>query len=156
TLDQLGLDSLDRMELNLAVEQRFSFTGDQVPANVGELWALAQGLVERGPPKPAPPEWFRPPSDQGHLSILADTIAGAFVARALANLRDVAAADDLAGVMTYERLLVGARTLSRRLAALPAPNVGLMLPASVAGDVAFLALHLAGKLPVLLNWTTGP
>jgi long-chain-fatty-acid--[acyl-carrier-protein] ligase len=156
TLDQLGLDSLDRMELNLAVEQRFGFTGDQVPANVGELWALAQGLVERGPPKPAPPEWFRPPSDQGHLSILANTIAGAFVARALANLRDVAAADDLAGVMTYERLLVGARTLSRRLAALPAPNVGLMLPASVAGDVAFLALHLAGKLPVLLNWTTGP
>jgi acyl-CoA synthetase (AMP-forming)/AMP-acid ligase II/1-acyl-sn-glycerol-3-phosphate acyltransferase/acyl carrier protein len=156
TLDQLGLDSLDRMELNLAVEQRFGFTGDQVPANVGELWALAQGLVEKGPPKPAPPEWFRPPSDRGHLSILADTIASAFVARALGNRRDVAAADDLAGVMTYERLLVGARTLSRRLAMLPAPNVGLMLPASVAGDVAFLALHLAGKLPVVLNWTTGP
>jgi long-chain-fatty-acid--[acyl-carrier-protein] ligase len=156
TLDQLGLDSLDRMELNLAVEQRFGFTDDQVPANVGELWALAQGLVERGPPKPAPPEWFGPPSDQGHLSILADTIASAFVARALAKRRDVAAADDLAGVMTYERLLVGARTLSRRLATLPAPNIGLMLPASVAGDVAFLALHLAGKLPVLLNWTTGP
>jgi long-chain-fatty-acid--[acyl-carrier-protein] ligase len=31
-----------------------------------------------------------------------------------------------------------------------------MLPASVACDTAFLALHLAGKLPVLLNWTTGP
>ena len=33
---------------------------------------------------------------------------------------------------------------------------GLLLPASVACDTAFLALHLAGKLPVLLNWTTGP
>jgi long-chain-fatty-acid--[acyl-carrier-protein] ligase len=31
-----------------------------------------------------------------------------------------------------------------------------MLPASAASDVSFLALHLAGKLPVVLNWTTGP
>ena len=31
-----------------------------------------------------------------------------------------------------------------------------MLPASVAVDIVFLSLHLAGKLPVMLNWTTGP
>ena len=31
-----------------------------------------------------------------------------------------------------------------------------MLPAAVACDLAFLGLHLAGKLPVMLNWTTGP
>lgn len=32
----------------------------------------------------------------------------------------------------------------------------MLLPASAACDVALLALHLAGKLPVVLNWTTGP
>jgi acyl-CoA synthetase (AMP-forming)/AMP-acid ligase II/acyl carrier protein len=156
TLDQLGLDSLDRMEVTLAVEQQFGFHGDRVPFTVGHLWALAEGLVERLPPKPPPSAWFRPPSDEGPLAILGDTIAEAFVARVLANPKDVAAADDLAGVLTYERLLVGALTLARRIATLPAANVGLLLPASVACDVAFLALHLAGKLPVLLNWTTGP
>ena len=31
-----------------------------------------------------------------------------------------------------------------------------MLPASVACDTMFLGLSLAGKQPVLLNWTTGP
>src|SRR5262249_45684114 len=31
-----------------------------------------------------------------------------------------------------------------------------MLPASVACDTAFLALQIAGKVPVMLNWTTGP
>ena len=46
--------------------------------------------------------------------------------------------------------------LSRRLRALKAPNVGLLLPASAGCDLALLALQLAGKLPVLLNWTTGP
>jgi len=156
TLDQLGLDSLDRMELTLHVEQRFGFSGDQVPANLGQVWALAQGLVEREPQKPPPPTWFRPASDEGPLAILGDTIGEAFVARALANRRDVAAADDLAGVLTYERLLVGALTMARRFARLPAANVGLMLPSSVVCDVALIGLQLAGKLPVVLNWTTGP
>ncbi len=43
TFDQLGLDSLDRMELNLRVEQQYGFTSDQVPATLGQLWALAAG-----------------------------------------------------------------------------------------------------------------
>ncbi|HEY7156501.1 MAG TPA: AMP-binding protein [Gemmataceae bacterium] len=156
TFDQLGLDSLDRMELNLHVEQQYGFTSDQVPTTLGQLWALAQGLIERGPPKPAPPGWFAPPSDDGPLEILGDTIAAAFVARAQRNPREVAVADDMAGVLTYERLLTAALAMSRRFAALPAANVGLMMPASVACDIALLALQLAGKLPVILNWTTGP
>ncbi len=32
----------------------------------------------------------------------------------------------------------------------------MLLPASAACDVVLMALHLAGKLPVVLNWTTGP
>jgi long-chain-fatty-acid--[acyl-carrier-protein] ligase len=156
TLDQLGLDSLDRMELTLAVERRFGFSSDLLPTTVGQFWALAQGLVQKAPPKPPPPTWFRPLSDEGPLRIEGDTIGEAFVARALAYPRDVAAADDLTGVLTYERLLIGALALSRRLKAVPADNIGLLMPASVACDTALLALYLADKLPVVLNWTTGP
>jgi long-chain-fatty-acid--[acyl-carrier-protein] ligase len=155
-LDQLGLDSLDRMEVSLAVEQRFGFSGAEVPATVGQLWALAQGLVEKAPPRPPDPAWFHPPPSEKPPQIVGDTMAEAFVNRALASLGDVAAADDRTGVLTYERLLLGALLLARRLARLPAANVGLMLPASAGCFVAFFALHLAGKLPVLLNWTTGP
>jgi long-chain-fatty-acid--[acyl-carrier-protein] ligase len=68
----------------------------------------------------------------------------------------VAVADDRSGVISYERLLVGALVMARRFREFSAANVGLMLPASVASDMAFLGLHLAGKLPVMLNWTTGP
>src|SRR5262249_50624937 len=134
---------------------RFGFSGDQVPANIGQFWALAEGMVEREPPKPPPAVWFQPAS-AGPMAILGETIPEAFINRALANPQDIAAADDHAGVLTYERLLVGVLTLSQRLAALPGANIGILLPASVACDVAFLALHMAGKLPVLLNWTTGP
>src|SRR5205823_6812509 len=88
--------------------------------------------------------------------ILGDTIAEAFVRRALAHPRDVAVADDQAGAITYRRLLVGVVTLARRFAALRGDYVGLLLPASVACDTALLALRWAGKVPVVLNWTTGP
>jgi long-chain-fatty-acid--[acyl-carrier-protein] ligase len=156
TFDQLGLDSLDRMELNLRVEQQYGFTSDQVPTTLGQLWALAQGLVEKVPPKPPPPGWFASQPSDDLLEILGETIPQSFVARAQVNPRDVAAADDIAGVVSYERMLTGALAMSRRFAVLPSPNVGLMLPASVACDTALIALHLAGKLPVILNWTTGP
>ncbi len=156
SLDNLGMDSLDRMELSLNVERRFGFTGDQVPANLGQLYALAQGLLEREPPKPPPAAWFSPPSDERLLEVLADTVAEAFVKRALANRKDVACADDRSGALTYERLLVGALLMARRFAKLPGENVGLLLPSSVGCDVALMGLYLAGKVPVVLNWTTGP
>lgn len=155
-LDALGLDSLDRMELSLTIESRFGFSSDQVPATVGDLYALAQGLAESAPPPPPPPAWFREPTGDRALELRADTIPEAFVRCALACRRDVALADDLSGAVTFERLLVGARVMGRRFARIEAPNVGLLLPASVAADLVLQALHQAGKLPVLMNWTTGP
>jgi long-chain-fatty-acid--[acyl-carrier-protein] ligase len=157
TLDQLGLDSLDRMDVMLHVEQQFGFTGQEVPANLGQMWALAQGLVERAPPKPPPAAWFKPIADaDAPLEVKGETIPEAIVGRALMALKDVVAADDLAGALTYERLLVGALLMAKRFRNIAAPNVGLLMPASVASDAALVGLYLAGKLPVILNWTTGP
>ena len=51
-------------------------------------------------------------------------------------------------MLTYEQLLVGALSMARRFRDLPGDNVGLLLPASVACDVALMGLYLAGKLPV--------
>lgn len=156
TFMHLGLDSLDAMEVALAVEQRFGFHGDSVPTTLGQLWALADGIAETAPPKPPPPGWFDPPSDTSPLEIVGHTIPAAILARALKQRRDVIVADDRSGGVTYEKLVVGAWAMAGRFAEIAAPNVGLLIPASVAGDIALLGLHFAGKLPVLLNWTTGP
>jgi long-chain-fatty-acid--[acyl-carrier-protein] ligase len=154
--DQLGLDSLDRAELALAVEQHFGVPGDLLPETLGQLWALAQGLVEREPPRPPPPAWLQPLSRTGLVGALGNSIAEAFVNRALAQRRDAIVADDISGTITYGRLLIGVLVLGRRFAALPGANIGLLLPASVAADTSYMALLVAGKVPVLLNWTTGP
>ena len=155
-LETLGMDSLERMEVSLEIERRFGFSGSEVPTTIGSLWALAEGMVKGAQLPPVPSAWFKTPDPKRPLAMLSDTMARAFVERCLVSGPYPAAADDASGVVTYERLLVAARLLSRRFARYPEPNVGILLPASVAADTVFFALHLAGKLPVILNFTTGP
>ena len=158
-LENLGLDSLDRMDVAQAIEQRFGFRSDMIAANLGELWGLAQGFVDTAaaPPFKVAANWFAPRADAAApFAIPAPTILEGFVRQAIAHPNEAIPCDDLSGVVTYARLLTGARLLGKRFAALPGDAVGLMLPASVAADTAFMALLLANKLPVLLNWTTGP
>ena len=158
TLDELGLDSLDRMDLALQIEDRFGFRSPQVAASVGELWAVAEGLVaatdQAGAPVPA--LWRQPPRTRKPVTILADTIPEAFVRRALEDPAEPCVADRLSGTLDYRRLLVGSQLLAAHFRSLPGDAVGVLLPASVGADLAFFGLHLAGKLPVMLNWTTGP
>lgn len=155
-LDTLGLDSLDCMEISLAVEERFGFRSDDVPETVGDLWVLAEGLVESAPPKPPPPSWFEPPPRDAPAEVLGKTILEALVRRAAVCGREIVVADDLSGILTYERLLIGVQAIGRRLEEIATTNVGVLMPASVATDTVIFAIHLAGKTPVLLNWTTGP
>lgn len=154
-LEELGLDSLERMELSLEVERRFGGSSEEVPLTVGGLWVVAENLIERKEVSPAPPQWFKP-RRHDHLGMLEPTMGRAFVRRCIESGDDVAVADDLGGLVTFQRLLVGAILLSRRFSAVQARHVGVLLPASVAADMVFFALHLAGKLPVIMNWTTGP
>ncbi len=107
-LDDLGLDSLDRMELSLQVERQFGFSGEEACDTIGQLLALAEGRAARRTPKPPPPEWAQTPAQTGPLELRGDTIPAAFVELALTHPKEVIVADDLAGALTGERLLVGA------------------------------------------------
>jgi long-chain-fatty-acid--[acyl-carrier-protein] ligase len=51
-LEQLGLDSLERMDLALHIEDRFGFRSDRVADTLGELWALAEGQLSTSRPQP--------------------------------------------------------------------------------------------------------
>ena len=163
-LEDLGLDSLDRMELALRIEQQFGFRSETVADTLGELWALADGkLTAAGPaeqPLAVSKDWFAQSREEaGHGNrrwLLADTVAEAFVLRAISRAALATTADGVSGILSSRRLVIGAELLARRFAAFPEEHVGVMLPASVAADLSFFGLHLAGKVPVMLNWTTGP
>lgn len=163
-LEAIGLDSLDRMDLALKIEQQFGFRSNSISSTLGGLWALADGQLDPADDTLAlaPPAWMRQQvgAEAGPASatpcVLADTVAEAFVRRVLKQPNRVAVADAVSGVLTYRRMLVAAQLMARRFAKLEDTHIGLMLPASVAADIAFFALHLAGKTPVMMNWTTGP
>ena len=79
-LPELGLDSLDEMELALDIERRFGFAGGRLPTTVGELWALAEGRLTAGEAKPAPAGWSAPrASSDDAMRILGDTVGAAFL-----------------------------------------------------------------------------
>ncbi len=98
TLDQIGLDSLDRMDVALEIEDRFGFRSDRVAETIGQMWALAAGQADRPETAlaPVPEAWHRGPSTTG-VEVLAETIAEAFVRRFLLHPDDVVVADDLSG-----------------------------------------------------------
>ena len=59
--------------------------------------------------------------------------------------------------LSYTDLLRSAFALGRRIAAVTekGERVGVMLPASSAGVVTFFALHAFGRVPTMLNFTSG-
>ena len=90
-----GLDSLDRMDLTLRVEDRFGFHSDQVANDLGELWRIAEGMVAatKEVETAAPELWTRLPNTEEASAVLAENLAEAFLRRALRHLDDAAVAD---------------------------------------------------------------
>ncbi len=59
--------------------------------------------------------------------------------------------------LTYTGLIRAALVLGRKIAAMtqPGERVGILLPASMGVVVVFFALHAFGRVPVMLNFTSG-
>ncbi|HMJ88561.1 MAG TPA: AMP-binding protein [Candidatus Acidoferrum sp.] len=67
--------------------------------------------------------------------------------------------EDVRGALTYRRLLLGTDMLGRELARVlnrDASHVGVLLPNVNGTPVSLLALCCLGKVPALLNYSTGP
>ena len=60
------------------------------------------------------------------------------------------------GIQTYSFMKLRCILLAEKLKKLPGPYIGIMLPASVAANLLILATQLAGKIPLMINWTVGP
>ncbi len=80
-----------------------------------------------------------------------------FVRVARRHWRALAAADTTGARLSYGRLLIGAFALARVLERRTPgeENVGILLPASAAAPLTNVALLLAGRTPVNLNFTIG-
>jgi acyl-[acyl-carrier-protein]-phospholipid O-acyltransferase/long-chain-fatty-acid--[acyl-carrier-protein] ligase len=85
-----------------------------------------------------------------------ETLGRQFIRTAKHRWRAFCMTDSTGRELTFGRALVGSLLLSRWVRErAPETNIGLLLPASVGGAVANIAVSLAGKVPVNLNFTAG-
>lgn len=156
----LGLDSLARSELMIWLGKEFGFHTADVSAlqTVADVLLSARGQSTGGQGvevKPPPKAWFAPRSPQRGEVPAGRTICEVFLAQARRGSSRVVIADQIGGARTYRDLITAVFVLSPIIRAYPGDRVGIMLPASIAAVVAYLATLFAGKTPVMVNWTTG-
>ncbi len=161
----LGLDSLDIAELITFLEKRFGVRGASPDdlSSVGSLIELAtrkKEQVKKGLYSTCPKDkkrWAKSKSDRPELAFPeADNIPEAFFETCARQAGRIASYDIAASsLFTYKDLKKGAIALKVLFEKLPSKYVGIMLPASAASYLAVLGCQLAGKIPVMLNWTQG-
>ncbi len=157
----LGLDSLARAESLAWLESEFGFPQANVGAlrTVGDAMQAACGQLVATEPKELQSvagKWLpKRPHPQQVIVPHGRTITDVFLAQARRRGGKPVIADQRSGVKTYRDLILAILALKPKLADLPGERLGIMLPASVAADVAYLATLFAGKTPVMVNWTVG-
>lgn len=161
----LSLDSLALTELAVQLEERFGHAPASLEAlrTVGDCLLLAAGQMPEAAAvdaAEAPSPWLDAVQARPARALsLPDGPNLPLVI--LRQLRRAPSRPLLAGngrTLTARAFWIRAVALSlhlrRRLGS--GQRVGIMLPASSAACVAWLAVLLAGQTPVMLNWTTGP
>ena len=157
----LGLDSLARVDLAVWIDTEFGqacndpealgTAGDVMLAACGQ--AIVSGSAEL---KPIRSGWFTgSPNNQRLAPPAGETVAEAFLNLARQSPGRTLIADQLSGAKTYRDIVLGVMALKGPIERLEGDRVGIMLPASVAADVVYLATIFAGKTPVMVNWTVG-
>jgi long-chain-fatty-acid--[acyl-carrier-protein] ligase len=158
----LGLDSLDIAQIAAFLDLRYGVAdlAIQEIKTVYDLCVAAVGhdkrVGEREPlshkqPKGWPEESMRPEVEPP----VGKTLQEAFLRSCHRMGGHRACADTLSGLFTYRTLRLAALTLSQKLEELPGKHIGILLPSSVGSYLIILAVLLANKIPVMLNWTAG-
>ncbi len=159
--DDLGLDSLTVAELLMWLDREFEVHDVELSdiISVGSVLRAALGQLGSTAPKRevvVPPTWNRDAEARPDPELRgATSICSAFLTAATLFAGKVAVGDDRSGVLSWDDVKLRVVLIAKHLATLPGQHVGLLFPASAGGSLAVMAAILAGKVPVLLNWTAG-
>jgi acyl-CoA synthetase (AMP-forming)/AMP-acid ligase II/1-acyl-sn-glycerol-3-phosphate acyltransferase len=158
----LGLDSLDRSQLALMLKESYGLLNVQVfqLSTVRSVLGLASRQIaieerEVEEIELKTPDWFhtegRPEANYPECQ----TLIEGFLKTAHRMGGWIAAVDQAIGEISYSRMKFVIILFAEYLKNVPGKRVGVLLPASVAANLVIFASQLAGKVPVMINWTLG-
>lgn len=158
----LGLDSLDMAEMVGFIQDQFDI--DNVPVHemttVGRIMGIASHQVTL-PEKvvESTVDLSKWETKRGRKRVEmppGKTMIEVFLNQAGQLKKEACCGDERLGVASYSQMKLRAIILAEYIRTLPGPYVGIMLPASVMANILVLAVQLAGKTPLMVNWTVGP
>ena len=157
----LGLDSLDYAGIRafLAEQYRIESISPEHTETVADLFRLvceghAEGrlaLLEQSERIGWPAENCRP----ALYLPKGETVQEVFLSSCSRMERNIACGDAISGLLSYGLLKRKVIVLARMLQKSPGPYVAILLPSSVSVFALIVAVLMAKKVPVLLNWTAG-
>lgn len=157
----LGLDSLDLTELALFLDEHYEvkdispgdvqLVKDVLRVAAGKHLGVKKKVVEPESRFVWPTELHRP--DPCLKSTR--TLQEAFLKNCDAMGAAIACVDTFSGALSYRRLKLAVLILADKMRSIPEEMVGVMMPSSVGAYCLILALLLARKKPVMINWTAG-
>lgn len=156
--DDLGMDSLSIAELLIWLDEEFEVSDVEVSElrTLADVILLASGTNKEVKTEELPlaDEWV---DSNRPLPRLPDgkSIQERFLRQCDRIGKYSAVADEMAGVLSGTQLKLRALLLAKVFREYENKRLGIMLPASVTANVAVMATLLAGKVPVMLNWTVG-
>lgn len=153
---ELDLDSLDIGEL-------FSFVSSlhkkKIEINMADIETLKDLLYlstkDEGAQHEYPPNAWKNVNRESFSNINQETLIETFfdISERLQN--EECCQDKRTPVLTYKRFRIAVLLLAEKIRHLEGKYIGILLPASVGGSIATIATIVAGKIPAMLNWTTG-
>lgn len=156
----LGMDSLNVAEFIAYLTKNFDIKElhPEELETIGNILDLAESGKEGRTQlrAPSPFTWPNEPSRPLPALPMGRTIAEAFLNCCERMNGYACCGDDLSGVFSYRKMKKVALVLAQYFLTWEETHVAVLLPASAGAYIVILALELAGKVPVMLNWTLGP
>jgi long-chain-fatty-acid--[acyl-carrier-protein] ligase len=158
----IGLDSMDIATVYTYIDAHFDLDTDIEPGDlktVRDLFLAAMKLNKNKKKKDveeSAKSW--PQERRGRKEPKfpdASTIIESFLATCDRMATSPCCADQIAGVLDYQTMKRSAIILSEKIRKLDGDYIGVLLPSTAATYIVQMAIYLAGKIPVPLNWTVG-
>ncbi len=158
TMD-LGADSLSIVEIVSEIENQFKgFSSPQINEikTVGDLCLVASGQFNTS--SDLKPSYLEQPlSKLGYFHVDPEkNILWQFLDTFTTDSKDYFAYDAIVGCTNRKTFLLKAIVVAEIIKKkVKGANVGIMLPALQSTTLLIIASYMAGKIPVMLNWTAG-
>lgn len=157
---ELGMDSLNIAELIAYLSQNYRITNlrPEDLMTVGNVWEIAAGRMQISSSEHSAPQIHFPHEKKRPKPVppVGRTVPEAFL-RSCERMKHFAACgDDVSGVLSYKKMKRSVLVLAAYFQKMPGQRIGILLPSSLGAYVCILAVQMAGKTPVMLNWTLGP